>query len=135
MAAADRRGMPQRAPTLTVLAAVAILAGILVGCAPQDRGLPKGLPDTVQVVDGVVSNAVTGSGKNWSFTVTVPDAEAQESAVRTLAESGFAEIGRNTSGDTTTVALQNPKSGINATLLLTKRDQDNVVIYNLIKVS
>lgn len=113
-----------------------LVAGVLAGCtAPEkDRGLPEGLPSSVQVVDGTVSNAVKGKDKNWSFTVTVADADAQQAAVAKLKSEGFSEIGHSTAGETKTVAMKNGKTGINATLLLTKRDGKYLVVYNLVKV-
>lgn len=128
-----RRRPMRRAMGLTAIAAIVIVGGALAGCAAEERGLPEGLPDTIQVVDGAVSNAVTGSGESWSFTVKVPDAAAQKSAVATLTNDGFSEIGRGTSDAATTVALKNAKTGINATLLLTMRDEEYLVIYNLVK--
>ncbi|MFF1573666.1 hypothetical protein ACFVWR_13010 [Leifsonia sp. NPDC058292] len=119
----------------TAAVVAALCAGaLLAGCTAEDRGLPDGLPGIVQVEQGTVSNAVVGSGKSWSFTLTVPDAAAQKAAVVKLKDAGFRELGSNKTDASTTYSLANAKENINATLLLTTRDGRHLVIYNLVKV-
>lgn len=118
----------------TALVAVALGAALtLSGCTPSDaeRGLPTGMPESVSVGDGTVSNAVT-SKKSWSFVLTVADDAAQKAALAELKDTGFVEVGTNSSDTARTYALRNKKDGTNATLVLTKRSGKPVVVFNIV---
>lgn len=121
---------------------MALVAGVLgaslalAGCSAgeSDRGLPKGMPETVSVGDGTISNAVTAKD-SWSFVLAVADTAAQDSAVTTMKSNGYSEVGTSTSATARTYSLRNKKDGTNATLVLTKRDGKPVVVFNVVSTA
>lgn len=124
--------MKQRMRTALVVAVLGT-AITLTGCTATDtdRGLPKGLPETVSVTEGKISNAVSSKG-SWSFVLTVADKAAQDAAVAKLKDDGFSQIGTSSSEVARTYALRNKKDGTNATLVLTKRDGKPAVVFNVV---
>ncbi|GAB3580657.1 hypothetical protein GCM10027406_20530 [Leifsonia lichenia] len=117
----------------------ALVAGVLgvaialTGCTggDADRGLPKGMPETVSVTEGTVSNAVSSKG-SWSFVLTVADEAAQKAAVTTLTGDGFTQVGTSSSDVARTYALKNKRDGTNVTLVLTMRDGKPAVVFNIV---
>ncbi|MGJ4844225.1 hypothetical protein [Leifsonia sp. Le1] len=117
-----------------VVAGVLGAAIALSGCTQTgeaDRGLPKGLPATVSVADGTVSDPVASKG-NWSFVLTVKDEAAQKAAVTELTDNGFSQVSTSSSKIARTYALRNAKDGTHATLVLTKRDGKPAVVFTVV---
>lgn len=119
-----------------VALAVLLAGGALTACTstPDNaQPLPSALPETVEVVDGDVSNQVADpESGTWSFTVTVADEKAQQAAITEMTDAGW-EIVDESEGDTESVyALTNEKQ--NATIKLTTIGDDRVVVYNVIAI-
>lgn len=118
----------------TALVAGAIGAVIaLSGCTASepDRGLPTGMPESVSVADGTVSDAVSEK-RNWSFVLTVADEAAQKAAVSALTRDGFTKVSTSSSKIARTYALTNAKDGTNVTLVLTERNGKPAVVYTIV---
>lgn len=115
------------APVLSL----SLAALILVGCTGTPSDLPSGLPEGLPVAAGEVSNQVSVPDEgNWSFSVAVADAEAQQAAVTTMTDDGWTLVGENVGESQSTYALT--KGTQNASVLLTSINGDPVVVYNLI---
>lgn len=126
-----------RTKRLVAVAGVALLLGVgLSGCqgSTANTNTPKGLPEAVVTVPGDVSNAVTPDKNNWSYTVEVADAKAQQEAVTKLKDNGFKVLGEAEAEGRKTYSLTNEKENINATLVLAKEGKKYLVIYNVIKL-
>lgn len=117
-----------------VVAGVLGAAIALSGCTQTDeadRGLPKGLPDSISVVDGTVSNAVTSKGQ-WSFDLAVADEAAQKAAVAELRDNGFTQVASSSSTLVRTYTLTNKKEHTKASLVLKKVNGKPVVSFTVV---
>lgn len=115
-----------------IVAAGALTAALaLTGCTAAPEGAPDGLPRSVPVVEGVISSQVSLPEQgNWSFSVEVADAGAQQATVRLMVDKGWELIGKNEASSHSTFALQ--KGPQNASVLFTDVDGKPNVLYNII---
>lgn len=112
--------------------ATMIAAGmLLVGCSSPGGAAPKGVPAEVVTVEGDVSSVANPSEKNWTYSVTVPDAKAQQSAIDALVDDGFTldASGDNELGSNHSLS----KDDLNVTLSLQQQDKTFTVVYNVLQ--
>lgn len=115
-------------------AGVALLMALTLSACQGGGVSVEGLPEQVKTVPGEVSNESSSDDSNWSFSVKVSDEETQKEAVTKLTDAGFREIGETKTDSGTTVSLTNDEEKINVTLLLTEKDGEFLVIYNIVKL-
>src|SRR5947209_3352564 len=91
--AATRISTPARILTaVSSILLVVSLAGCTAASSSPAVQVPKDFPTSVPVASGDVQ-AATKSGAAWSCTVKVGDAKAQQQALKSLKDKGYAVIG------------------------------------------